>query len=90
MKATVTNIQPRARTVIRKTSGEKVPFDVRKLRNSLQRSKAEAKYIEEVIQTIIDIVYDGMTTKQIHKKAFALLRKKSRSSAGRYKLKAQF
>lgn len=72
---------------ITKSSGEQVPFDVARLRRSLERSRAEPKTINEVIEAISSIVHQGMTTKQIYRKAFALLRKGSSSTAARYKLK---
>jgi len=78
--------QPR-NTHIVKASGEKVPFDAARLRRSLQRAKADPKAIEEVVNTIWALVYEGMSTKEIYRKAFSLLRKTPGSSAARYKLK---
>lgn len=72
---------------VTKASGDKVPFDVARLRRSLERSKATATEINKVVDAINSSVHDGMTTKQIYRKAFALLRKGSNSSAARYKLK---
>lgn len=76
------------RTLIIKASGEKVPFDVSRLRRSLERSKAEPKAVEEVINAISSQLHENMSTKDIYRKAFSLLRKTSSSSAARYKLKA--
>ena len=76
------------RTLIIKASGEKVPFDVSRLRRSLEHSKAEPKAIESVIQAISAQLHENMSTKEIYRKAFSLLRKTSGSSAARYKLKA--
>lgn len=73
--------------LITKSSGEQVPFDVSRLRRSLERSRAEPKAINEVVEAISSMLHDGMTTKQIYRKAFALLRKGSSSTAARYKLK---
>ncbi len=75
-------------TLIVKASGEKVPFDVSRLRRSLVRSKAEPKAVEEVITAISALLHEGMTTKEIYRKAFSLLRKTSGSVAARYKLKS--
>lgn len=74
--------------LVTKASGEKVPFDVSRLRRSLERSKATATEINHVIDAINALVHDGMTTKEIYRKAFALLRKGSNSAAARYKLKS--
>jgi hypothetical protein len=81
-------MEQKENTLIIKASGEKVPFDVTRLRRSLQRSKAEPKAIEEVIQAINAQLHENMSTKDIYRKAFALLRKTPGSSAARYKLKA--
>jgi Holliday junction resolvase-like predicted endonuclease len=73
--------------LIMKASGEKVPFDVERLRASLKRSKAAPEAIEDVVSSIRGMLYSGITTKEIYRKAFQLLKKGSRSSAARYKLK---
>jgi len=72
---------------ILKTSGELAVFDTDKLRNSLERSGAGDELIEEIIQDVKSELFEGMTTRTIYKKAFSLLRKRSRASAARYKLK---
>ena len=72
---------------ITKASGNKVPFDESQLRKSLQRSKADSAVIESVIGDISAILYDGISTREIYRKAFGLLKKQSRSTAARYKLK---
>ena len=73
--------------LITKASGDKVPFDASQLRKSLQRSKAESASIDSVVESISAMLYDGISTKEIYRKAFGLLRKHSRSTAARYKLK---
>jgi Holliday junction resolvase-like predicted endonuclease len=80
-------MEQKENTLIIKASGEKVPFDVSRLRRSLTRSKAEPKAVEEVINAISSQLHENMSTKEIYRKAFALLRKTSGSSAARYKLK---
>jgi len=72
---------------VTKMSGEKVPFDEKRLRNSLKRSNAEPEIIDEVIEKIKSKLYDLIPTREIYRLAFALLRRKSGSSASRYKLK---
>lgn len=70
-----------------KANGEEAIFNVAKLRHSLQRSGAEGKIIQKIIREIESALYDGITTKEIYKKAFSLLRKHARPSAARYNLK---
>lgn len=79
-------VQNRKISVV-KMSGEKVSFDESKLRRSLKRSGANNQLIKQVLSDIKAILYDGISTKEIYRRAFGLLRKKSRPSAARYKLK---
>lgn len=72
---------------ILKMSGEKADFNESKLRSSLERSGASDLVIRQVIDKVKASLYDGITTKEIYKKAFGLLRKISRPTAARYKLK---
>ncbi|MDH3381904.1 MAG: restriction endonuclease [Flavobacteriaceae bacterium] len=73
--------------IIIKESGDKAIFNRDKLRASLQKSGADESLIQIIINEIESILYDGITTREIYKKAFALLRKHSRPTASRYKLK---
>lgn len=72
---------------IKKASGEKEPFDVRKLKNSMRRAGAEEEIIEQVAEDISSWIYDGITTQKIYGRAFSLLKKKKSYAASRYKLK---
>lgn len=63
------------------------PFSQSKLRTSLHRSGADDETIQSVINDVESWVSDGMTTKKIYDRAFALLRKKQLGIAARYKLK---
>lgn len=72
---------------IRKASGEQVPFSAKKLTRSLERAGAGQEVIEEIVREISDQIYEGMSTRKIYQRAFAMLRKRSRSAAGRYKIK---
>ncbi|HET9056192.1 MAG TPA: ATP cone domain-containing protein [Chitinophagaceae bacterium] len=76
-----------SKITIIKASGDKVLFDNSKLRRSLERSGASDTVINQIIDKMEASLYDGITTKEIYKKAFALLRKSSRPTAARYKLK---
>lgn len=70
-----------------KSSGEKVRFSIRKLRNSLRRSGADDRSIEQIIDVVRDELYQGISTREIYNRAFALLKKKKSIFASKYKLK---
>lgn len=73
--------------LIRKASGKKVPFDPGKLRHSLHRSGAAQDEVDRIVKAIEGILFNGITTKEIYKKAFSMLREKASHKAARYKLK---
>ena len=60
-------------------SGAIVDFDCSKLRLSLLHSGASPDMVENVLQIIEKEIYEGVSTKHIYKKAFALLKKASNS-----------
>tara|TARA_R110002049_G_scaffold62255_1_gene166584 strand:+ start:6801 stop:7634 length:834 start_codon:yes stop_codon:yes gene_type:complete len=70
-----------------KYSGDVVAFDVDKLINSLRRAQASDEMIQQIVAQVENQIYDGITTKQIYKMAFKMLKGKSRVSASKYKLK---
>jgi hypothetical protein len=72
---------------ITKASGEQVPFNEDNLRHSLHRASTNENTINEIIREVEKNLYDGITTKKIYQLAFGLLRKQSRHSAAKYKLK---
>ncbi len=72
---------------IRKSSGEIVPFSMDKLANSLRRSGADESTINEVLDKVRDELYDGITTREIYNRAYAILKKKKPVFASKYKLK---
>ena len=72
---------------ITKSTGEKVRFSVGKLKNSLRHSGASDAMVEEIVQRVQDELYPGITTREIHNRAFALLKKKKSVYASIYKLK---
>lgn len=72
---------------VQKASGETEPFSVEKLVGSLQKSGAGQEETEEVTEEILHWIYDGISTRQIYKKAFDLLQQKRNFLASRYKLK---
>ncbi|HBX89397.1 MAG TPA: ATP-binding protein, partial [Marinilabiliaceae bacterium] len=73
--------------LIKKASGELVPFSDEKLALSLQRSQASEETIKLVIDDISSWIIDEISTKKLYGRAFSLLRKYQRSSAARYSLK---
>ncbi len=72
---------------ITKSSGEKVRFSIAKLRNSLKHSGAGDKLVRQIVDTVRDELYQGISTKEIYNRAFALLKKKKSVFASKYKLK---
>lgn len=70
-----------------KKSGESILFDPVKLKNSLERSGAGMHDIRFILNEIEKELYDGITTRKIYYKAYALLKNISSGAAGRYRLK---
>ena len=70
-----------------KASKEKATFNSKKIVNSLIRAGADQETIERILQKIEEQLYEGISTKEIHNKAFQLLKKKNRLIASKYKLK---
>ncbi len=71
-----------------KHSGSIVDFNREKLKSSLLKSGANKIIVDEVLKTIESQIFEGISTKQIYKLAFALLKKASNSHAARYNLRA--
>lgn len=80
-------MNPLAVMKIIKHSGYKVPFDKDKLELSLKKSGASADLIKETLAEIERQMYDGITTKEIYKLAFAVLKKASSGHAARYNIR---
>lgn len=72
---------------IAKANGEKSTFDSQKLYSSLTRSGADETQAHEIVDAIIAELYPGISTKKIYKRAFSLLKERSRFLAARYTLK---
>lgn len=70
-----------------KSSGEKVKFSLEKLRTSLKRSGADEHVVNQILDKVRDELYQGISTKEIYKRAFALLKKNKSHFASKYKLK---
>ncbi len=70
-----------------KSSGEKVKFSLEKLKTSLKRTGADHQTVSTIIDKVRDELYQGISTKEIYNRAFALLKKKKSYLASKYKLK---
>ena len=70
-----------------KYSGKKVKFSSNKLYTSLKRTGAEDAIVNQIINRVISELYEGISTKEIYNRAFALLKKKESHLASKYKLK---
>ena len=70
-----------------KSSGKRVQFSIEKLKDSLRRSGANEKTVHEIVDSVIDELYPSITTKEIYKRAFKLLKKSKPLYASKYKLK---
>ncbi len=72
--------------MIVKSSGESEPFEEEKLRRSLTNAGASPAAVAEVTATLQKELRPGVTTKQLYKRAYNLLKKTARPVAARYSL----
>lgn len=70
-----------------KKSGEVAPFDPMKIFRSLKNVGVSDEVAEIIIRAVALEAYEGITTKEIYQKTFALLRKYSKGASVRYRLK---
>ncbi len=70
-----------------KGNGERVIFNPKKLEQALRSSGAGSEEQKKITEQVTRRLYDGISTRQIYKMAFDLLKKESYKIAGRYKLK---
>ena len=70
-----------------KSSGLKDKFSLHKLENSLIKSGADPTTIKQIVQTVLEELYPGISTKEIYNRAFSMLKKKKGIYASKYKLK---
>ncbi|MBL7911545.1 MAG: restriction endonuclease [Bacteroidia bacterium] len=73
--------------LVTKASGEKTQFSEKKLRMSLQRAGASEEQIKFITKEVGNKIFEGISTKEIYKLAFTLLKESSRHLAARYHLK---
>ncbi len=70
-----------------KSSGEKVKFSLDKLKVSLKRVGANNQTVNQIINTVKNELYEGISTKEIYNRAFTMLKKSNSCLASKYKLK---
>jgi hypothetical protein len=70
-----------------KANGERSIYEPKRLLNSLLKSGAAREEANEIVNIISSDLYPGISTKKIYRKAFNLLKSKSRFLAARYNLK---
>ncbi|HET6225835.1 MAG TPA: ATP cone domain-containing protein [Bacteroidia bacterium] len=75
------------KVLVTKASGEVVPFSAQKLKRSLERVGAGGEESDKIISEVSTHLVDGITTKEIYRIAFNLLKKNSGHLAAKYHLK---
>jgi hypothetical protein len=70
-----------------KKSGDRERFSEAKLRHSLERALTSPAMIDIIVSHIRNELKEGMTTTEIYRHAFSLLKKHHASTAARYSLK---
>ena len=70
-----------------KASGEQVKFSIEKLKTSLINSGADSVLADSITKNVRDELFQGISTKEIYNRAFALLKSKQSHLASKYKLK---
>lgn len=71
-----------------KRDGTRVPFEKKRLKQSLSNAGASKKVIEEIANTIDTQLKEGDTTDFIYKKAFSMLGEREKTTATRYSLRS--
>jgi Holliday junction resolvase len=69
-----------------KSSGEREAFSEDKLRGSLQRAKVSPELIDDIVRHLRSEIREGMSTSEIYRRAYAILKRHRRSLAARYSL----
>lgn len=72
---------------VRKASGDLVPFDPEKVRQSLHRAYVDKKTIKALLAEIIPQVKNGMSTRELYDNIYAHLKKHDVGFASKYNLK---
>ncbi|WP_324721082.1 ATPase [Salinimicrobium sp. HB62] len=72
---------------ILKASGERAEFQESRVAASLRRAGAKEHVIVDILNTLRKELYEDISTKEIYKRAYYLLKKQDGLTASRYKLK---
>jgi hypothetical protein len=72
---------------IKKSSGDLEAFSSRKLKDSLRNCELTNNEINSIISQVTPKLYDGISSEDIHKMVFPILKKNYRISASKYSLK---
>ncbi|WP_339653962.1 restriction endonuclease [uncultured Maribacter sp.] len=72
---------------VKKSTEEIELFSIKKLEQSLYNCGASKKELETIINKMQPYIYDGISSNEIYKKAYSLLKKHNNVSASRYSLK---
>ena len=70
-----------------KASGDNPLLFESKIVRSLQKAGASYQEISKILKEVHAFIYDGISTKEIYKKAYSFLKKALPSNAARYNLK---
>ncbi len=73
--------------LVKKNSGELIPYNPKALKRSLTKSGAKKEEVEEVFELVSKDIYDGIPTKELYRIAFSHLKHYRSSYAARYSLK---
>jgi len=73
---------------IKKRNGDVVSFDLKKVEQSLIRSGASTKIIDNVLRELPPLLYDGITTRKIFSIVFNLVKSKEKHTASKFSLKS--
>lgn len=72
---------------VAKADGTTEPFDPLKLRSSLHKAGASEEATVPIVDEVMKELYDGISTEEVYRRAFALLREHRKEAAARYSLK---
>lgn len=72
---------------VKKSTEETESFSIQKLKQSLQSCGATKKEVDTIITQMQPSIYDGISSNEIYKKAYSILKKYNKISASRYSLK---
>ena len=72
---------------IRKASGKRVPFSLKKLEKSLRKAGTDEVLIREILEHLPSVISEKTSTRDVFNLAYKMLKKKNKVVASRYSLK---